>query len=121
MPFPRLKVARSKKIVASITVNLYIDDYQSILQTSVKNPVGPMQRGRVGRVLQRQQELRDELTQDPLLDLETVRAVLGCSYGTLNRLLSSGVLKQFQVGRGRGRVRQSALREFLAQGDGHPA
>lgn len=88
-----------------------------MIQSTLKTPVSPSRSGRVRRLLARQEELRNQLTSDPLLDLETVRTVLGVSYGTLNRLLATGRLKKFQIGRGERKVRQSALAAYLAQGD----
>jgi hypothetical protein len=79
------------------------------------------QRGRVGQLLQRQQELQAQLTADPLLDLATVRSVLGCSYGKLNGLLARGELAYWQpVKFSERKVRQSALAAYLAKGDQRP-
>jgi len=86
--------------------------------TTLQSPVKPVQRGRLGQLIARQQELRDELIMDPLLDLGTVQQVLGISYRTLNRMLNTGELRKFQVRRHASRkVRQSVLREYLRRGD----
>ncbi len=78
------------------------------------------QRGRVGQLIQRQEEIRAQLVQDPLLDLGTVRSVLQCSYGKLNRLLHEGVIPYWQpVKFSERKVRQSALNAYLASGDQH--
>jgi hypothetical protein len=79
------------------------------------------QRGRVGQLIQRQEEIRAQLVQDPLLDLGTVRSVLQCSYGKLNRLLSDGKLAYWQaVPFSERKVRQSTLTAYLAKGDQRP-
>lgn len=76
------------------------------------------QRGRVGQFLQRQEEIRAQLVADPLLDLGTVRSVLGCSYGKLNKLLATGVIPYWQpVKFSERKVRQSALAAYLKAGD----
>lgn len=64
-------------------------------------------------------KLRAELINvDPLLNLQEVRSVLGCSYSTLNKLLVSGALKKWQpVKCGQRKVRQSELQKFLESGD----
>lgn len=78
------------------------------------------QRGRVGQLIQRQEEIRAQLVADPLLDLGTVRSVLGCSYGKLNRLLATGAVPYWQaVPLSERKVRQSALSAYLASGDQH--
>jgi hypothetical protein len=71
-------------------------------------------RGRVGQLIQRQQRLRQQLVADPLLDLATVRSVLGCSYDKLNRLLATGAIPYWQpVKFSERKVRQSALTAYL--------
>lgn len=78
------------------------------------------QRGRAGVLIARQQEIHAQLAQDPLLDLATVRAVLGCSYGKLNKLLHDRVIPFWQpVKFSERKVRQSALAKYLAAGDLH--
>ena len=85
---------------------------------SVKIPIGPVARGRVAQLIARQQELRAQLTADPLLDLKTVCTVLNVSYSTLNCLLASGKLRAWQaVPHGKRKVRSSILQAFLRQGD----
>ena len=77
------------------------------------------QRGRVGQLIGGE-KIRAQLVQDPLLDLGTVRSVLQCSYGKLNRLLHEGVIPYWQpVKFSERKVRQSALNAYLASGDQH--
>jgi excisionase family DNA binding protein len=77
--------------------------------------------GRTAQILARQQAMRDRIPIDPLLPLSEVRAALGVSYGTLNKLLQSGKLPYWQaVPCSQRRVRQSVLTEFLTQGDRRP-
>ena len=74
--------------------------------------------GRTAQILARQQAIRDRIPIDPLLPLSEVRAALGGSYGTLNKLLQSGRLPYWQaVPCSQRRVRSSVLNEFLARGD----
>ena len=91
----------------------------STLKTS-NHEFRSQQRGRAGQLIQRQQEIHAQLAQDPLLDLATVRAVLGCSYGKLNKLLHDRVIPYWQAVKfSERKVRQSALAAYLAAGDQH--
>lgn len=68
-----------------------------------------------------EQQLKDQqfLMADPLLDQRIVRVALGnCSYSFLRKLILSGRLPAWRPSpRGHYKVRQSALKAFLAKGD----
>lgn len=79
------------------------------------------QHGRTAMLIKRQQAMRDRIVPDPLLTIGEVRAALGISYGSLNKLLSSGKLAFWRAVPGsQRRVRQSVLTAFLEQGDKRP-
>jgi hypothetical protein len=87
----------------------------------LQTPVRQTQRGPLAVAIERTIRQRQAILGDPLLDLRTVRAVLGnCSYSYLRKLITDGTLPTFRIGpRGHHRVRQSALESLLAKGDNH--
>jgi excisionase family DNA binding protein len=87
-----------------------------MIQPSVKSPT--LLSGRTGQMASAIATARAELSTDPLLTLAEVRAVLHCSYGTIDRLIRKGFLRTWQaVPHGTRRIRQSVLRAYLESGD----
>ncbi|MGA2333943.1 MAG: hypothetical protein ABSG08_01095 [Terriglobales bacterium] len=92
----------------------------SIIMPYASNPA-------LTRAIEQQRKDQQFLFADPLLDQRTVRAALGnCSYHFLRKLILSGRLPAWRPNpsgkgarRGQHRIRQSALKAFLAQGDHH--
>lgn len=86
--------------------------------TSTKSAIRPEVSGRFSRLVQKQEELNARLTRDPLIDLKSVRSILGISYSQLNRLIKERKLPVWQAcPHGSRRVRSSALDAYLASGD----
>jgi hypothetical protein len=85
----------------------------------VKAPVRSLQHGPLAQQIERNLQQRAALFSDPLIDLRTVRLVLGdVSYSHLRKLIKNGTLKTFRIGkRGHYKVRQSVLEALLAKGD----
>ena len=85
--------------------------------SSQKASMRPLTTGRLGRLLQRQEESNERLASDPLLTPRFVRSILGISYSGLNRLITEKKLAVWQIGHGHRRIRTSELNRFLASGD----
>lgn len=85
----------------------------------VRRAVRPVAHGTLAAQIERNLAQRSALFSDPLLDLRTVAAALGnLSYSTIRKLIASGELKTFRIGkRGHYKVRQSVLCALLAEGD----
>lgn len=107
-----------EKWFAFMLMNVYID-YNLSMPNSIKSPVRQVQRGPLAHAIERQLAQRAELFSDQLLDVKTVQAALGgVSYATIRKLISSGRLRTFRIGKhGHHRVRQSVLRELLSSAD----
>jgi excisionase family DNA binding protein len=88
--------------------------------TSTKASMRPLIGNRLSRLVARQEENHAKLSADPLLDLKTVRTILGISYSGLNRLIHSKKLTAWQVGHGARRIRTSVLNAYVASGDPTP-
>jgi hypothetical protein len=73
----------------------------------------------LGQQVERSLSMQRELLSDPLIDLKTAALSLGgISYASLNRIIYSGRLRIFRVGKyGRRKVRLSSLRALLAEGE----
>jgi hypothetical protein len=86
---------------------------------SVKTPVHPRRFSSLAAQVTKQLQLKAELFGDPLLSLAEVAAALGHpSYSSIRKLIKSGALKTWRIGkRGHHRVRLSALRALLAMGE----
>jgi hypothetical protein len=85
---------------------------------SVKQSVGPAQRGRLANILAQRETKRRELYSDPILSLKDCSTALGdCSYGYLRGLLKKGLLPAFRIGNGHWKVRQSDLVSMLRKAE----
>jgi excisionase family DNA binding protein len=84
-----------------------------------KSKVLPGARSLLAQQVTRTLALQNELLADPLVDLRTAALALGgVSYVTISRLIRTGRIPAFRIGKhGKRKVRMSALRAFLAESE----